>query len=409
MSRIDELIDRLCPEGIAFKTLGELGELVRGNGLPKADFTDSGVGAIHYGQIYTYYGTWTTRTLSYVAPDTAARLAKVDPGDVIITNTSENLEDVGKAVAWLGSEQIVTGGHATIFKHHQDPKFISYWLQSPSFQSQKKKLASGTKVIDVSAKQLAEVRVPVPPLEVQREIVRILDTFSELEAQLEAELEARRVQYAYLRQLLLDQVEGESVALVDLGKWQGGVTPSTVNPDYWSSDGIPWLASMDVSDTSTDEIRGRVTAIALKETSLKVIPAPSVAVVMRSNILRRRLPIGLITVDTTVNQDVRALIPRNGVDADYVYQALCADSERIRTSCVRTDGSMAAVESGSFFSWEIPLPSLEVQHRIADRLRMFDALVNDLTVGLPAEIRARRQQYEYYRDRLLTFKELPGE
>jgi type I restriction enzyme S subunit len=126
---------------------------------------------------------------------------------------------------------------------------------------------------------------------------------------------------------------------------------------------------------------------------------------MRSNILRRRLPIGLIEVDTTLNQDMRALIPRDGVDARYVYQALCTASEGIRRECVRTDGSMAAVDSMSFFSWRIPLPPLAEQERIAEILDKFDALVNDLSSGLPAELAARRKQYEHYRDRLLTFKE----
>ncbi len=214
MSRIQDLIARHCPSGVPFKALGEIGELVRGNGMPKTDFTESGVGAIHYGQIYTYYGTWTTKTISFVAPATAAKLAKVDPGDVIITNTSENLEDVGKAVAWLGPEPIVTGGHATVFKHEQDPKFVAYWLQSPAFHAQKKRLATGTKVIDVSARSLATVRMPVPHLEVQREVVRVLDQYAEVEAklkaELEAELEARRRQYVYYRDSMLafDEVGG---------------------------------------------------------------------------------------------------------------------------------------------------------------------------------------------------------
>ena len=205
MSRIDDLIKKHCPNGVTFKTLGEIGIFVRGNGMPKTDFTETGVGAIHYGQIYTFYGIWATETKSFVAPATAAKLAKVDPGDVIITNTSENLEDVGKAVAWLGAEQIVTGGHATVFKHKEEPKYIAYWLQSPSFQLQKKKLATGTKVIDVSAKSLAKVVIPVPPIEVQKEIVRVLDTFSKLEA----ELEARRKQYTFYRDQLLTFTERE--------------------------------------------------------------------------------------------------------------------------------------------------------------------------------------------------------
>lgn len=217
MSRIDELIAELCPDGVPRRRLGELGELVRGSGMPKTDFVESGVGAIHYGQIYTFYGTWATETISFVAPKTASKLAKVDPGDVIITNTSENLEDVGKAVAWLGSEQIVTGGHATVFKHSLDAKFVAYWLQTPDFFAQKRQLATGTKVIDVSAKSLERITMPVPPPEVQQEIVRVLDAFIALEAELEAELEARRRQYAHYRDSLLTFPEGEGVRWATLG------------------------------------------------------------------------------------------------------------------------------------------------------------------------------------------------
>ena len=101
---------------VEWKTLGEIGELVRGNGLPKTDFTESGVPAIHYGQIYTYYGLSATSTKSFVSTKTAEKLKKVNKGDVVITNTSENLEDVGKAVVYLGECQAVTGGHASIFK-----------------------------------------------------------------------------------------------------------------------------------------------------------------------------------------------------------------------------------------------------------------------------------------------------
>ncbi|HHW4671156.1 MAG TPA: restriction endonuclease subunit S, partial [Xylella fastidiosa subsp. multiplex] len=212
MSRIDELIKQLCPNGVDYKAIGDLGELVRGNGMPKSDFVDSGIGCIHYGQIYTYYDIWTTRTKSFVSVSKAEKLAKVDPGDLVITNTSENVEDVCKAVAWIGEVQIVTGGHATVLKHDQDPKYLSYYLQTPQFSAEKKKHATGTKVIDVSAKSLAKIKIPVPPLEVQRQIVKVLDTFTTLEAELEAELEARRRQYQYYRDALLTFGEGTDAA-----------------------------------------------------------------------------------------------------------------------------------------------------------------------------------------------------
>lgn len=405
MSQIDKLIADLCPDGVEFNALGDIARLVRGNGMPKSDLTENGVGAIHYGQIYTRYGAWARATISFVSEATAAKLAKVDPGDIIITNTSENIEDVGKAVAWVGDKQIVTGGHATVIKHAQDPKYLSYWFQSRAFFSQKRALATGTKVIDVSARQLEKVRIPIPPLEVQREIVRVLDKFTQLEAELEAELEARRRQYEHYRHRLLNAVEGATVEIGSLGVWRSGLTPSKSNPTYWESGNIPWLASMDVSNESSKEIRGRVTQIALEKTSLRLIPAPSLAVVFRSNILRRVLPIRLVDTDTTVNQDIRALVPSDLVDIEYAYQALRANSEQLRQNCVRTDGSMAAIDAKTFFSWKVPLPELAEQRLIARKLRRFDSLVNDLSVGLPAELEARRKQYEYYRDRLLTFEE----
>lgn len=187
--------------------MGEVGEFVRGNGMPKSDFTDTGTGCIHYGQIYTYYGTWATITKTFVSPEKAARLAQVEPGDIIITNTSENQDDVCKAVAWLGNETIVTGGHASVFKHSQNPKYISYCLQTQDFSERKKKFATGTKVIDVSAKNLAKIAIPLPNIERQNQIVEILDKFdalvNDISVGLPAELKARRAQYEHYRDKLL--------------------------------------------------------------------------------------------------------------------------------------------------------------------------------------------------------------
>ena len=173
MNKIEKLIAELCPEGVEYQAISDFGDLVRGNGMPKADFVESGIGCIHYGQIYTYYGIWTTETISFVAEEKAKKFAKVDPGDLVITNTSENVDDVCKAVAWLGDAQIVTGGHATVLKHKQDTKYLSYYLQTPDFFAEKKKHATGTKVIDVSARSLAKILIPIPPLAIQQEIVKI--------------------------------------------------------------------------------------------------------------------------------------------------------------------------------------------------------------------------------------------
>ena len=181
--------------------------MVRGNGLQKKDFTESGIGCIHYGQIYTCYGTFTGKTKSYVSEELARTLKKVNKGDLIITNTSENEDDVCKTVAWLGDEEIVTGGHATIFKHNENPKYLAYYTQTPMFTAEKRKYATGTKVIDVSANNLGKIKIPIPPLEEQNRIVGILDKFdalvNDISAGLPAEIKARRQQYEYYRNKLL--------------------------------------------------------------------------------------------------------------------------------------------------------------------------------------------------------------
>jgi len=175
--------------------------------MPKSDFSESGVGCIHYGQIYTFFGTWTDRVISSVPAEKAERLTKVDPGDLVITNTSENVLDVCKAVAWMGDNQIVTGGHASVLKHQQNPKYLSYYMQTKAFEREKRKFAAGTKVIDVSASNLAKIRIPVPPLEEQERIVAILDKFdalvNDISTGLPAEIKARRQQYEYYRDRLL--------------------------------------------------------------------------------------------------------------------------------------------------------------------------------------------------------------
>jgi type I restriction enzyme S subunit len=194
-------------EKVIWKTLGEIGTIVRGNGMTKADLVDTGIGCIHYGQIYNHYGTWATKTKSFVAPEKAIKLTKVDPGDLIITSTSENIEDVCKAVAWLGDTQIVIGGHATVIKHKENPKYIAYCLQTPAFFAEKKRLATGTKVIHVLAKNLAKIKIPIPSIEEQERIVSILDKFNtlvnDISGGLPLEIIYRRKQYEHYRDKLL--------------------------------------------------------------------------------------------------------------------------------------------------------------------------------------------------------------
>ena len=203
MSRIDTLIAEYCPHGVEYKPLGEVGEFIRGNGLQKKDLQSEGMGAIHYGQVFTTYGTTARDTVSFVDPALGARSRRARPGDLVIATTSENDEDVCKAVAWLGNREIAVSSDAFIYRHTLDPAYAAYFFQSQHFQSQKRPFVTGTKVRRVSGTDLGRIVVPVPPLDIQRAIAAILVTMEQLETELETELEARRLQYRHYRNELL--------------------------------------------------------------------------------------------------------------------------------------------------------------------------------------------------------------
>ena len=400
---MNDLVEPLAPNRVPFETLGNMADLVRGQGMPKADLTDQGTGAIHYGQIYTHYGVWTSNTISFIAPYKAAALAKVDPGDIIITNTSENIDDVCKAVAWLGNDPIVTGGHATVIKHHEYPKFLSYWFQSQSFFLQKTALATGTKVIDVSAKQLAKVRVPVPPLEVQHEIVRILDLFQSLEAELEAELEKRRQQYAYYRDQLLTFPEAEvrRIPLGELADFKYGFTASAAESgDYRFlriTDITPWGK---LSPEGAKYVERSAGADDYLVQPGDLLMARTGATYGKTMLVSSSEPA------VYASFLIRIRFKQQNVFPAYYWHFAQSTLYWSQANAMVSTGGQPQFNANVLRLIEVPVPSLPEQARIVGILDKFDALVNDLSVGLPAELAARRKQYAHYRDRLLTFKEL---
>ncbi|CYW84086.1 restriction endonuclease subunit S [Streptococcus suis] len=187
--------------------LGAVCDLVRGNGLQKKDFVDNGVPCIHYGQIYTYYGLATDQTKSFVSPELAQKLKKASYGNVIVATTSENSEDVGKSLVWLGQTEACIGGHSCLLKSEQLGKYLVYYMQTTDFQRQKEKMLVGTKVIELYPKNLARIQFILPPLDQQKHIASILDRFdtltTDLSQGLPAEIEQRQKQYEYWRDQLL--------------------------------------------------------------------------------------------------------------------------------------------------------------------------------------------------------------
>jgi type I restriction enzyme S subunit len=186
--------------------MGEVGTFTRGRRFTKSDVASVGIGSIHYGEIYTHYGTWATQTLSRVRPELAPSLRFARTGDVVIAAVGETVEDVCKAVAWLGDEEVAVHDDCFIFRHSMNPKFVSYYFQTSAFHAEKAKHVARAKVKRVSGESLARLRIPVPPADEQERIVAILDAFhalvNDLSNDLPAELNARQQQYEHYRDRL---------------------------------------------------------------------------------------------------------------------------------------------------------------------------------------------------------------
>ena len=204
---LDQVFDNEEIRKSGLTRLSEHGEFDRGNGLQKTDFSENGVGCIHYGQIYTKFGSHANDVYTYVPEALATKLKKVKQGNLIITTTSENIQDVCKAVAWLGESEIVIGGHSCVYRHNLDPLFATYLFRSRLFQDQKNSYVQGTKVKDIKPVQIGKIEVYVPPMKRQIEIGLMMRNFDALLQDvtigLPAEIAARRQQYEYYRNKLL--------------------------------------------------------------------------------------------------------------------------------------------------------------------------------------------------------------
>ena len=194
-------------QSVTWMKMSEIGTFIRGNGLQKKDFTESGVPCIHYGQIYTHYGTFAFHTKSFVNEETAKKCKKAHTGDLVFATVSENVDDVCKCVAWLGDEEICISGDSLAFCHNQNPKYLAYYFQTAVFTDYKRSKVTGTKVIRLHQSKLEQFIIPVPSLIEQEHIVSILDKFETLVKDftegLPAEIATVQEQYEYYRDKLL--------------------------------------------------------------------------------------------------------------------------------------------------------------------------------------------------------------
>ena len=389
MESIEQMIKRLCPKGVEWKKISEIGTIYRGFAYSKKDFTETGTPCIHYGQIYTRYGTFANKTFTCVSKDLAKgkRLAK--KGDLVMAVTSENLEDVGKCLAWLGEDDILVSNHACFIRHSLNPKYLAYFLQTSYFFKYKKKISKGVKVIDLDLNMFGDMLIPVPPLEIQSRIVEVLDKMATLTAELEAELEARKQQYEYYRNKLLTFSEigggirqvtwktlGETCTILTGGEPCGNIIKGgksdSMHPYAIFGNGAEIYGWSDTYRVGTDAVT--ISSIGANTGTIYYRKGPFTPIIR-----------------------LKVILPGENLSQRFLYHILKTIKIKKKKSSVP---NMNANEIKSIL---IPVPSMEEQERIVSILDRFEALTTDLQSGLPAEIEARRQQYEYYRNKLLTF------
>lgn len=390
---------------VEYKRLGDISNIIRGGNFQKKDFVEQGKPCIHYGQIYTRLGTTTSKSITYLNDDVYSKSKKAMPNDIIMAVTSENIEDVCKCTVWFGNKDVAVSGHTAIIHPSINSKYLGYYFQTKMFFKQKKKLAHGTKVIEVTPDKLNDILIPVPSLSVQENIVKILDRFDKLNNDmsegLPAEIEARKKQYEYYRDTLLSFDDKACSQIVKVERER----------ELTRIKAIKWLKLSDivtiergkrvVRNDLSQEIGYPVYQNALKPLGYytdKNRNANSVFVIGAG----AAGEIGYSYVDYWAADDCFTFVCDDKLNQRYLYFLLMSKQAYLKNNVRKS--SIPRLPRIALENMEIPVPPLKEQERIVSILDRFDKLCNDISEGLPAEIEARQKQYEYYRDKLLTFK-----
>ena len=406
MSRVDELIAEHCPDGVKFEILDDIAGTVPGlSGKTKADFSDGNARFVSYMNAFKNIDV-NQEALDFVAIKPGERQNRLHEGDVIITGSSESLEEVGmsSAVASEPVEPLYLNSFCFALRFNDPTRllasFSKYLFRGESTRKQIRATASGVTRINISKGRFLKIRIPVPPLEVQREIVRILDQFT----QLEAELEARRSQYEHYAHVLLESMNDvPRVRFGDVATIVRGASPRPIQAFITQeADGVPWIKIGDVPAggkyiTNTAQ---RVT-LAGASKSRRVLPGDFVL----SNSMSFGRPY-ISKIDGYIHDGWLAISDfGESFVPDYLYYLLRSAPVQAEFARRAGAGTVKNLNADIVKRVQIPVPTREKQEQVVELLDRFDALVNDLSIGLPAELAARRKQYEYYRDRLLTFEE----
>ena len=284
-------------------------------------------------------------------------------------------------------------------------KYIYYYLQSFFKKFILMKAVNAT-VISIRKPMIESFMVPIPPLPIQEEIVRILDKFTTLEAELEAELEARKKQYDYYRDALMDGDDSwKKMRIIDMLCQPISDGPHTT-PTF-VAEGIPFISVDSVWNGKIhfENKRGYITEEFDLECCKKYKPKKHDVYMVKSGSTTGKVAY----VDTDERFNIWSPLAAMRVNENYLprflFHLLQTQKVQEQVKAKASHGSQPNLGMRALEKFEVQTTCLNEQERIVSILDRFDTLVNDITQGLPAEIAARRKQYEYYRDKLLTFKE----
>lgn len=376
------MISELCPDGVEYKTIGEIAtDIFRGSGIKRDDITEYGIPCVRYGEIYTTYDIWFDKCISHVQLNKVQSPKYFEYGDILFAITGESIEDIAKSVAYVGHDKCLAGGDIVVVKHNQDPKYLSYALSTTNAQKQKSAGKIKSKVVHASVPSISGIVIPIPPLQVQHEIVRILDSFTEFTTKLITELTtertARKKQYEYYSNSVLKIKDAPIFKIKDVVKSISSGKNKERNDEgtypVYGSTGI-------ISYTNTPVYHGKQILIARVGANAGYVH--------------------IADGDYDVSDNTLIVDVKDNISLMFLYYLL----KEMRLNRFAKGGGQPLVTAGQIKEIEIAVPSQEEQSRIANVLTKFDRIINDISSGLPAEINARQKQYEHYRDKLLAFK-----
>ena len=406
MSNLEELIERLCPDGVEYKTLTELFDTKNGYtpSKSKEEYWTNGTVPWFRMEDIRENGNILSKAIQYVSE--SAIKGSLFPADSIIVATSATIgQHALIKVPSLANQRFTYLVLKDEFKEQIDIMFIYYCCFK--LDEYCKECLNQGNFASVDMKKFLKFKFPVPPLEVQREIVRILDNFTFLTA----ELAARQKQYEYYKEYLFENhiFDVEWKRLDELFPFIRNGFVGTIKSFFTNeTDGIRYLEGTNIHDgvISDNEVL-YVTKEFHKKHIKSQLKADDILMVQSGHIGE----CAVVGKKYEGSNCHALIIMSNGgkcLSKYYVYYFHTIKGFKSLTPAI-TGGTIKHVLAGKIGKIKVPVPSLEQQQRIVDILDRFDTLCNDISSGLPAEIEMRQKQYEYYRDKLLTFKELKKE